>query len=338
METYLNGIDKGLATVMVEVDKDEFENAKTKVFNRNRKYFNIKGFRKGRAPRKLIEDHYGKDIFDDDAIELLVNDELDKIYNEMDVVVISAPLITKVDREDDGSLEITLELSVYPEAQLADTSKYVLPEVAEVTDEDVVAELEDQYKEFFGNDEVVLDDNFAKNISDYETLDEYKDYVKSLLTEENIYKNQLINQDTFIEDFLANSKAEFSDNYKLNKEQTFSDSNKELVKLIDKYDLLSKNNFSDVEKYVKFFENSAILEEFINQNNLVMSPEEKQNAGIMLVQRGIFDIKDLKTDDPDNSQIIISYLTDYLTAREGLLNISRENQKIAKDLEEEVNA
>ena len=54
-------------TFNLTVDNDKFESAVTKAYNKNKGKFNIQGFRKGKAPRKIIEAQYGKEVFYNDA-------------------------------------------------------------------------------------------------------------------------------------------------------------------------------------------------------------------------------------------------------------------------------
>ena len=58
-------------TFKITVDNDKFEGAVTKAYNKNKGKFNIPGFRKGKAPKQIIESQYGKGVFYNDAIDML---------------------------------------------------------------------------------------------------------------------------------------------------------------------------------------------------------------------------------------------------------------------------
>ena len=83
--------ENGVVKFNIEFSAEEFKEALSKAYLANRGKFQIDGFRKGKAPRKIIESHYGHDVFWDEAL----NDLLEKNYSEaikdMDIEVISQP-------------------------------------------------------------------------------------------------------------------------------------------------------------------------------------------------------------------------------------------------------
>ena len=124
------------------IDNDKFEAAINKAYNKNKGRFNIAGFRKGKAPRKIIENNYGKGVFYEDA----ANDIMPKAYadalDETGIDVVSRPEIdvTKIGKGE--SFIFTATVAIKPEVTLGQYKGLeVQKESVEVTDEEVEAEL-----------------------------------------------------------------------------------------------------------------------------------------------------------------------------------------------------
>ena len=102
----------------ITIEAEKFEDAIKKVYFKNAKYFNIPGFRKGKAPMQIVEKYYGKEIFYEDAFNELVPEELEKAVEENKLEVVSRPNIDIKEMEKGKDLKFTATFQVKPEAKL----------------------------------------------------------------------------------------------------------------------------------------------------------------------------------------------------------------------------
>ena len=131
------------AKIVVEIEKQEFEVALNKAYNKMKKNIQVPGFRKGKAPRKVVEGMYGAAVFYEDA----VNEIFPEIYltaiAEQKLNVVGNPSVSDMDVEENGNVVLTIETALYPEVTLGE---YKGIEVAKgevvVTDEDVEADVD----------------------------------------------------------------------------------------------------------------------------------------------------------------------------------------------------
>ncbi|MBR6528195.1 MAG: trigger factor [Lachnospiraceae bacterium] len=130
------------ATITVEIDKELMESGVSKAYLKARKSIMIPGFRKGKAPRKMIESMYGPHVFYEDGLEEIFPEVYKFAVVEQDVKAVGRPSLTDMDISDDGIVTITLTTETYPEVTLGDYKglEVVKPEVT-VTDEQVESEL-----------------------------------------------------------------------------------------------------------------------------------------------------------------------------------------------------
>ena len=113
--------ENGVVKFEIEFSQDEFAEALNKAYLANREKFSIDGFRKGKAPRKIIESHYGHDIFWDEALNGLLERGYFDAIKEMGIDVISQPSIDSPDVKKDEPVVITGSVQVFPEI---DVKKY----------------------------------------------------------------------------------------------------------------------------------------------------------------------------------------------------------------------
>jgi len=143
-------------TIVVEIDKELMESGVQKAYMKARKNIMIPGFRKGKAPRKMIESLYGAHVFYEDGLEEIFPEVYEEAVVKQDVKAVGRPSLTDIDISEDGIVTITLTTEVYPEVTLG---KYKGLEVekaeATVTDEQVQAEL----------------DRMAQNVASTETVE-----------------------------------------------------------------------------------------------------------------------------------------------------------------------
>ena len=130
------------ATITVEIDKELMESGVQKAYMKARKNIMIPGFRKGKAPRKMIEAMYGAHVFFEDGLEEIFPEVYDFAVTKQDVKAVGRPSLTDMQISDDNVVTIVLTTDVYPEVTLGDY-KGIEVEKAEATvsEEQVQAEL-----------------------------------------------------------------------------------------------------------------------------------------------------------------------------------------------------
>ena len=127
----------------VESDAAELSEAIRKVYLRSRKQISIPGFRKGKAPLALIENMYGKQVFDGDALDDLAQDAFDKGIEETKVEFIGRPSIVNAEVTEGRTALYTFSVELYPEVELGQYKEIEVEKIpTEVTDEEVEAEIE----------------------------------------------------------------------------------------------------------------------------------------------------------------------------------------------------
>ena len=134
--------EKNTADFVVESDAAEFEKAVNDAYLKNRSSISIPGFRKGKAPRAVIEGMYGHEVFYQDAMDELAPAAYEFGVKESGLKVVGAPSISDVNIGDERTVAYTFSVSVYPEVTLGQYKGLeAVKAVAEVSDEDVEAEL-----------------------------------------------------------------------------------------------------------------------------------------------------------------------------------------------------
>lgn len=105
-------------TFKLTVDNDKFEGAVTKAYNKNKGKFNIPGFRKGKAPKQIIESQYGKGVFYNDAIDMLFPEIYPSALDELNIDPIDRPDLDIEEISKDNGLVMVVNVEVKPEFQL----------------------------------------------------------------------------------------------------------------------------------------------------------------------------------------------------------------------------
>lgn len=131
------------ASVTVEITKAELEPTLNKVYLKYRKDIMIPGFRKGKAPRIVIEAAYGKHVFFEDAIEEMFSDIYNEAVLKQDIRPVGRPSVSKMDIGDDDTVTLTIDTDLYPVATLGAYKGLEIEKVeAEVKASEVDAELD----------------------------------------------------------------------------------------------------------------------------------------------------------------------------------------------------
>ena len=105
-------------TFQVESDAAEFEAAVNAAYLKNKHSINIPGFRKGKAPRAVVEGMYGAEVFYQDAMDELAPKAFEQGVTENDVKFVGAPSIVDVNVTDDKTVAYTSSVTLYPEVTL----------------------------------------------------------------------------------------------------------------------------------------------------------------------------------------------------------------------------
>ena len=140
--------EKSTCGIVVEIAPEEFDAAIEQVYRRNRSKISVPGFRKGKAPRKIVENMYGKGVFYEDALENMLPAVVAYANNESGLKTVGSPSVDDVDIADDKTVTVTYTIGVYPEITLGEYKGiHAVKPVVEVTESDIDTEVEkERYK------------------------------------------------------------------------------------------------------------------------------------------------------------------------------------------------
>lgn len=140
MSLQVEKLENNMAKLTIEVSAEELEKALNTAYQKSKGKISVPGFRKGKAPRKLIEQMYGKEVFYEDAANELIPGAYDKALEECEEEIVSSPKIDVTQLEAGQAFIFTAEVALKPEVTLG-KYKGVKVEKADVTvgDEEVDA-------------------------------------------------------------------------------------------------------------------------------------------------------------------------------------------------------
>lgn len=121
-----------------EVDEKKFRKEVNNVYKKNKHYFNVPGFRKGKAPRQIIELTYGEGIFYEDALNEILPTEYFEAVKELDLEPVAQPDMTVGDIEKGKNIKVDVEVDVKPEVKLGEYKGLEIKEVSSEVTEDMV--------------------------------------------------------------------------------------------------------------------------------------------------------------------------------------------------------
>ena len=141
--------EKSIVALTVEIPADQIEAGKEKAFKKNGKKITVPGFRKGKAPRKLIEKLYGEGVFFEDALNICYPEAYEAAIKEAGIEPIAPANVEIQEVTDEGSVIIVCKAPVFPEITLSEY-KGIEAERSEVKvmAADVKAELERMAQRF----------------------------------------------------------------------------------------------------------------------------------------------------------------------------------------------
>jgi trigger factor len=135
--------ENGIVKFSIEFTPEEWSDAVNKAYLANRSKFSVDGFRKGKAPRKIIENFYGHDIFWDEALNSLLDNGYYDAIKEMDLEVIAQPSLESPEIKKGEPVVISGSVQVFPEVEVKDYKGLEIEKFATVIgDKEVQDELE----------------------------------------------------------------------------------------------------------------------------------------------------------------------------------------------------
>ncbi|MDF2801342.1 MAG: trigger factor [Anaerocolumna sp.] len=143
MSLQVEKLEKNMVKLTIEATAEEFDAAIEKAYVKNRGKMNVQGFRKGKAPRSIIEKMYGVGVFYEDAANLIIPDAYEAAAEECGLELVSRPEIDVTQLEKGKPFIFTALIAVKPEVTLGEYKGIEVPKsVVEVTDEEITAELD----------------------------------------------------------------------------------------------------------------------------------------------------------------------------------------------------
>ena len=125
------------------IEAEKFEQGMKTVYKKNARYFNIPGFRKGKAPYNIVEKHYGPEIFYEDAFNEVVPEVYEEAIKANNLEVVSSPKIDVTQMEKGKELVFTAVVQIKPEVKLGKYKGIEIPKIEyNVSDEDIEKEIE----------------------------------------------------------------------------------------------------------------------------------------------------------------------------------------------------
>ena len=153
----------------ITVEAEKFENAMKKVYFQNAKYFNIPGFRKGKAPMNIVEKYYGEQIFYEDAFNDVATEAYEEALKENKIDVVSRPEVDITQMEKGKDLIFTAVVQTKPEVELGNYKGIEIPKIEyKVDKKDIEHELDHMQEH---NSRLITVDDRALENGDTATID-----------------------------------------------------------------------------------------------------------------------------------------------------------------------
>ena len=169
MSLQVEKMEKNMAKLTIEVAAEDLEKAMQNAYQKAKGRISIPGFRKGKAPRKMIEQMYGKGVFLEDAVNALIPEHYSKALAECELEIVSQPTIDITQAEPGKAFIFTAEVAVKPEVTLGDYKGVEVPKTEiTVTDEEVEAELKTEQEK---NSRTISVEDRAAQLNDIVTID-----------------------------------------------------------------------------------------------------------------------------------------------------------------------
>lgn len=169
MSVQVEKLEKSMAKLTIEVSAEEFEASLNKAYQKNKGKITLPGFRKGKAPRAMIEKMYGAGVFYEDAANDLIPDAYEAAAKESELEIVAQPSIDVTQMEKGKAFIFTATVATKPEVTLGEYKGIeVEKKTAEVTEEEVAAEI-DKVRE--SNSRMITVEDRAVQDGDITTID-----------------------------------------------------------------------------------------------------------------------------------------------------------------------
>lgn len=143
MSVQVENLEKNMAKLTVTVSADKFEKAMQAAYMKQKNRIHIPGFRKGKVPRAMIEKVYGPEVFYDEAVNQVINQEYPKAMDESGLEIVSRPDIEVTQIEKGKEMVFVAEVAVKPEVTLGEYKGVTVTKTeVTVTDEEIDADIE----------------------------------------------------------------------------------------------------------------------------------------------------------------------------------------------------
>ena len=143
MSVQVENLEKSMAKLTIEVAADEFEAALNKAYQKSKNKINLPGFRKGKAPRAMIEKMYGAGIFVEDAANIIIPDAYESAAKESELEIVAQPEIAVEQAEKGKPFIFTATVAIKPDVTLGDYKGIeVEKKEAEVSEDEISAEID----------------------------------------------------------------------------------------------------------------------------------------------------------------------------------------------------
>jgi len=200
MSLQIEKLEKNMAKLTIEATAEEFEAALQKAYLKNRNKMNVQGFRKGKAPRAIIEKLYGASIFYEDAANELIPEAYEKAANESNLEIVARPDIDVIQVEKGKAFIFTAEVALKPEVTLGEYKGIKLEKKEIVVTEEEITEQIDKERE--QNSRTITIDDRAVQDGDMTVID-FEGFVEGVAFEGGKGENHslTIGSHSFIDTF-----------------------------------------------------------------------------------------------------------------------------------------
>ena len=145
MSVQVETLEKSMAKLTIEVSAEEFETALDKAYKKNKSKISLPGFRKGKAPRAMIEKMYGAGVFYEDAANDLIPGAYESAAKESELEIVAQPSIDVTQIEKGKSFIFTADVATKPEVKLGEYKGLEVDKVStRVTQKEVDAKIQEE--------------------------------------------------------------------------------------------------------------------------------------------------------------------------------------------------